>query len=253
MSILPLFIVITVIVSHIAILNQEILNSIFQKLFPTNVEKFFNFINQISNKSAVFGIFSFLLSFYFASRIFGALHTAINHVFEKEDVPLKRVALIQVFGVPVFIISLIFIYIASFFINIFIDFVVSTTLWEYINSLFSKVKLNFVLSLITDITKIVDTITFFTIVFLIYRYFIPEKVPLKNVLITSIFISVLLVIVKFGFGVYITFASKTNPIYGSLSGVFAFIAWIFITYNIILIGARTIYYLEKTKTQSQGH
>ena len=253
MSILPLFIVITVIISHIALLSEDSINYIFQKLFPSNTESFVSFLKEISDKSAIFGISSFLFAFYFASRIFGALHTGINHVFDEKNIPFKKVALIQILGVPVFILILIFIYLISFTLNILRNFVTSTEVWKYINLVFSSIKLEFILYLITDITKIIDIITFFTVVFLIYKYFIPIKFPLKENLLISTLVALILVLVKLGFSTYISFASKTNPIYGSLSGIFAFIMWIFLTYNVILIGARTIYHINKLKTQNQGH
>ena len=68
---------------------------------------------------------------------------------------------------------------------------------------------------------------------------------MRNVLWSTIFISLILFLLKTGFNSYIILASKTNPIYGTLSGIFAFLAWLYMSFGAILIGARMLYYLEK--------
>ena len=65
MSILPLFIVLTVVISTIAHINQEKIIEIVNQLFPKVTQDFLMFIfNMLSEKRTIFGLFGFLLALF---------------------------------------------------------------------------------------------------------------------------------------------------------------------------------------------
>ncbi len=251
MSIVPLFIVITVILSFFAT-DYHLVVNLINELFPNITSQFLKLVDYLSKSRAIFGIVGFIIAFYFSNSIFTSLHSSIVYVFEKPGVSMKKTALIHIFAVPIFITSLIVIYISLLLISSIIDIISNSVIWEYLKIFLGFFEIDWLLDYIIDISKISSFLVFFIILFAIYYYFPP--VSSKNVgyiLITNISISVFLVILKMGFNYYIVFASKTNPIYGSLSGIFAFLAWLYLSYSFILIGSRTLYYLyQNSKSRS---
>jgi membrane protein len=90
-------------------------------------------------------------------------------------------------------------------------------------------------------------------VFAIYNFLTPyNDFGKKNLIFVSLLIAMLLSALKFGFDKYIVMVSKTNPIYGSLSGIFAFLAWLYLSYGIILIGGRTLFYIRNHEILKAG-
>ncbi len=251
MSIVPLFIVITVIISFFAT-DYHLVVNLINEFFPHITAQFLKLVDYLSQERAVFGIVGFLIAFYFSNNIFISLHSSVVYVFGKPDVSIKKTALIRIFAVPIFITSLIIIYITLLLISSIIDIVSSSIIWEYLKSFLGFFELDWLLDYIIDISKISSFLVFFIILFAIYYYFPPvNSKSIKYILSTNIVISVFLVILKIGFNYYIIFASKTNPIYGSLSGIFAFLAWLYLSYSFILIGSRILYYLyQNSKSRS---
>ncbi len=245
MSLVPLFIVITAI-SSIFISDYHQIVDLMKDFFPNITSKFISVINYLSEKRTVFGILGFIVAFYFSNSIFTSLHTAMVYIFEDVKVSLKKTAFIYIFGVPIFITILIIIYIALMFLSSVVDILSNSAVWKYLEVFLSFFDLDWVLKYITDISQISSFIMFYSVLFAIYYYLSPlQEKNLKYILWTSFFISIFLVILKVGFNYYIIFASKANPVYGSLSGIFAFLAWLYLSYSFILIGGRIVYYLHK--------
>lgn len=242
MSIVPLFIVLTVIISFFT-LNPDFLVTTMIKFFPTITSQFLDFITYLSNQRTIFGIFGFLVAFYFANNIFTSLHTSIVKVFEKE-VGFKRTAFIYLIGVPVFTALLILIYIAIFLSSSLFEILLHSKILENFSAILEKFEIKKLILFFADISKITNFVAFFILLFGVYYYFPPvEEKNKKYIFNITFFISILMVLFKLAFNYYIVFASKANPIYGSLSGIFAFLAWLYISYSVILIGARALYYL----------
>ncbi len=247
MSLVPLFMVITILISYVFNFNTDFFVSIAKRFFPSITNEFLDFILDISNKRALFGIVGFMFSFYFASNIFTAMYTAFGYIFEKET-SIKKSAFIRLFAIPIFILILTLLYILNLFISTFLDIIMSFKLWIYIEKFLGVLHLKALLDIITNISIIIYFLTYLFMVLFIYRFLIPlESISIGKVKGVSLFISFILYILKSLFSVYIILSSKTNPIYGSLSGIFAFLAWLYISYGVILFGARIIYYMEIEK------
>ncbi|WP_457640820.1 YihY/virulence factor BrkB family protein [Persephonella sp.] len=251
MSFFPLLVVLTVVLSFLADINVQVIIEVIQRFFPSVTQGFLDLLVTLSSKRAVFGIIGLIIAFYFASKIFTAIHNAVVYVFDGREVSLKKTAFVYIFAVPVFTVALIIIYVAGLIVSSILQTIKNFALWKYLEKIFGLVHLNFLLEVATNITNVVHFLTFFIIIFLIYRYLTPlEKIKLKDVFWSTILISFLLFLLKTGFNYYIVLASKTNPIYGSLSGIFVFLAWLYMSFGAILIGARMLYYLEKLENSS---
>ena len=246
MSFLPLLVVLTILASLFVNLQEEFVRKILSEFFPTKAQDFFEYVVNLTSGSLVFGISNFILSFYFAGNIFTTLHDALNNVFEVRASSIKRVTLIRVFGIPMLIFVLVFIYMVNIFITLILDIIESSNTWNYMIYFLSNHKLEFILFFINTIHLVVHPTAYFILVLTIYKFLTPYHDYFKRDLFAvSLLISILLFLLKIGFDKYIIMASRTNPIYGSLSGIFAFLAWLYLSYGIILIGGRTLYYIRK--------
>ena len=244
MSLVPLFMVLTVLISYVFNLKAEYFLKIAQEFFPSITQEFLGFVLKLSNQRAIFGIVGFLISFFFASNIFTSMYTAFGYIFE-DKTSIRKSAFIRIFAIPIFIFILVLLYIFNLFISTFLDIIMSFALWKYIEKFLGNLHLEIILQMITDISNIIQGLTYFLMVFFIYKFLTPKKnLNLKEILTTTTFISAILYILKTLFSVYIIFSSKTNPIYGSLSGIFAFLAWLYISYGTILFGGRILYYFS---------
>ncbi len=247
MSLVPLLVVLTVGASYIAHINEETIIKIIGALFPEVTQDFITFtVNLLSEQRTFFGIFGFFVAFYFSTRLFTALHTALIFTFEGKDVGLKRTALVYILGVPIFKFIIIFIYIVSIVLSSTLSILTNSIVWEALRNFFYKIGVGDIFVLITNITNIVIFVSFFIILFVIYHYLAPrEEKILKDTIIVSLISSFLLFITKELFNQFIVLAAKSNPLYGSLSGIFTFLLWLYIGFSIVIVGSRVIYYLEK--------
>jgi membrane protein len=245
MSFFPLLFVLTVILSYIADIKMDIIVDVLNRLFPSITKTFVNFLVSLSKKRAVFGFLGVIVSFYFATGIFSSIHTALVHVFEGRDVGIQKTALVYILGIPIFTVALIFIYILGVVLSFVVEGFMHTTVWKLFFEYLSKVGLHDIVMFFVNITNMIQFTTYFIIIFLIYRFLTPLRViNLKNILWITALISVFLFFLKSAFNYYVSFASKANPIYGSLSGIFAFLAWLYISFGFILVGARILFYME---------
>jgi len=245
MSFFPLLFVLTVILSYIADIKMDIIIDVLNRFFPSITKTFVDFLVSLSKKRAVFGFLGVFVSFYFASGIFSSIHTALVHVFEGRNVGIQKTALVYILGIPIFTVALIFIYLLGVVLSFIVEGFMHTKLWKLFFEYLSKIGLHDIVMFFVNITNIIQFITYFIIIFLIYRFLAPLKVVnLKNIFWITILISIFLFFLKSAFNSYVSFASKANPIYGSLSGIFAFLAWLYISFGFILVGARVLFYME---------
>jgi len=253
MSFLPLIVVLTVVISVTVNLQEEFIRKILSEFFPTKAQTFFDYTVKLTSGSLVFGIFNFILSFYFAGNIFTTLHDALNNIFEVRATSIKRVTLIRVLGIPILIFVLLFIHIINTLITVSLNLIKNSYIWNYIVSNLSKYNLEFIIIVFEATPLIIHPIAYFILVFAIYNFLTPyNDFGKKNLIFVSLLIAMLLSALKFGFDKYIVMVSKTNPIYGSLSGIFAFLAWLYLSYGIILIGGRTLFYIRNHEILKAG-
>ncbi len=246
MSFLPLLVVLTILASIFVNLQEEFIRKMLAEFFPSKAQSFFEYVINLTSGSLVFGISSFILSFYFAGNIFTTLHDALNNIFEKKSSSIKRITLIRVFGIPTLIFVLVFIYMINTFLTITLDLIENSHLWNYVIIYLSKYNLKFILFLFDAIPLIIHPTAYFILMFAIYKFLTPyNDFKKKDLIFISVLIAIILFLLKLGFDKYIVMASRTNPIYGSLSGIFAFLAWLYLSYGIILIGGRTLFYIRK--------
>lgn len=249
MSFFPLLIFITVVVSYFATINTQAIVETLQKLFPQITQEFLNLLITLTEKRTFFGIGSLIISFYFASSIFTSLHSAFMHVFNREE-SIKKKALVYLLGVPIFTLILMGIYFIGLLISFLMNLIKEFAVWHVLYKILSHVHLEFLLDVLGNVGLIVQLISFIFIMFVLYKYLAPHMIyNWRTVFNVGVLIAVLLFLISTVFNKYIIIASKANPIYGALSGIFAFLAWLYLSFGIILIGARMLYYLEQVQSE----
>jgi membrane protein len=105
------------------------------------------------------------------------------------------------------------------------------------------------LGLFQIILNLSEILIFALMIWLIYYFFTPvqekSKNFIKHVLTISIFISILMFLLKIVFTFLILNFFSANPLYLTMGSIFTFIIWVKLCFDILLIGERMIYYLEK--------
>jgi len=252
MAFFPLLLFLTVGLSYIVSINTDIIVSVLQRFFPDITQQFLKLLITLAEKRNLFGFFGLIISFYFATSIFTALHTAFVYIFDGREESIKKKALVYLLGVPVFTVLLLVIYLFGSIISVVLDIIKNFKLWEYVEDIFGWVHLEFLLDILTNVGIIVQFTGFLIILFILYKYLAPHLIyDIRVIFYVSFLIACILFILSILFNKYILIASKANPIYGALSGIFAFLAWLYMTFGVILIGGRMLFYLEEIKGQDR--
>ena len=239
-TIIPMLVVIATILSFLPINTEALvlrITELFPKL-PLAPNKILDIFSSVLLKQrSWYGILGFMLTYFFASRLFLALYRTLRIVFN-EPFKIKHNIIIQFLSIPIIIIGLIIVNVASFVIPIIVS-------WLHFIPFVFEYMPKIILDAIMNIANIISFFTFFTFLFLMYHFFVfrNTRVISKSLIITLISCFVFTTL-RNVFGFFIDMVGRVNPIYGAFSGVFGFIAWIYLSYIVVLIAARALFYLE---------
>jgi membrane protein len=94
------------------------------------------------------------------------------------------------------------------------------------------------LGLFWDIVSFLVPAAISFLAFVVLYWFVPAtRVRVRDVLLGAGLAAVLFEAAKIGFGIYLTNFSNYNVVFGSLGAVVAFLFWVYISANIMLLGA----------------
>lgn len=86
--------------------------------------------------------------------------------------------------------------------------------------------------------------------FIAMYWFIPKaRVPFKNAAIAGIFVAILFELLKYVFGSVMTNFTSYEAIYGAFAALPIFLLWIFLSWNLILLGVEISYTLTIFETE----
>lgn len=250
LSVFPLFIFIFSIVSLLAFLNISYVYYIFYNLFPSIAEKFLDTVIKFysTNISTHTSIVSILISLYFSKDLFIAIQMAFSYVWEIDYRGDKKNLIISIISLPVLSLILIFFY----GIMIFLKFLNEIrTFLEKLDLFFTKWILFFInfvdenINLIFQILNFSKMLIMWFFIFLLFYFFTPSKVSKKEKYVSSILTALLLIILEYLFEKFIISFLSKSPLFFILGSVFAFLIWVKISFDIILIGQRFLYYYSK--------
>lgn len=249
MSFISIFALVLLIASKLMMLNLGEVYYILSQFFPEVAEKFVHTMYLISKQSDSFNLFFVILAFYFSKDLFVALVKAFSYItqgYQKQ----KRNVYIMIFSLPVVVLIITLIYLLKFLINFFLTYFMSGI--PYLEILFGKEITNKIHTTLIYIREVLSfgvlfefTVLFMFILFA-YRLLIETKSITKTqVVYVSVLVSVLILVLKAVFGViYGVFLTK-SPLFAVMGSIFIVIVWVKMMFDMILIGGRLIYYLEK--------
>jgi membrane protein len=199
------------------------------------INKFSPLLHQQRN---TYFVISLILTYYFASNLFLAIEYSLREIFHQELIVIKKRIFTKIIALPIFILFLFIIYFGGIFIYQIIKWLLKLpAVFQIIPKIFLLLSLN--------IAIIITFVTFFLLLFLVYHFIAPRRnKSLKNTIWATAIVGFFYTLLKVFFGNFITMISYINPIYGSFGSILIFLTWLFLTYNLVLIGARAIYYLE---------
>ncbi len=106
---------------------------------------------------------------------------------------------------------------------------------------------NFILSFISFFRVIISIVLLTLIFSFVYKFAPSIKVKYRSVIPGSIFSSIGWIITSFIFSIYISNSSYYSNIYGSLSGIFILIVWLYLSGFIFLCGSEINAVISKEK------
>jgi membrane protein len=208
--------------------QQELLSELFRlipdELLPLVQETINDLI--LKKKSVTLSV-GFLLTFYFASDSIHALLKAFNSSFQFQQ---KRSAVIQRLWSLGLLFTLVFL---LFIAIIFLIFGETTILWIQDNTSFSGTITYIMLTIFNYI--IILLLMFFSIS-LLYNIGNPERVRWKLVSAGTTLTTLVIILASLCFAFYLENFSQYNELYGSIGSLIAFLLWVKICSQILLVG-----------------
>ena len=238
LAVVPLLIVIASVASFIPVESID-WTRLIHAAIPSLLLNNDAVVGFLTMNRGAYGISGFAIAYISSQGLFRALDQALFVVFEKKPRKLKEYIRLQLIIVPFFILGMITAYI------------IATSISEILAKLlvrpfFLEGFPFYLLTLFHRTTSVFGVVTIFLFLLTVYHILAPRiKKRFGNSLIVATYISVLCLLLRKGFGIYFSYISTAENIYGAFSGVFGILLWVLMGYGLIFYGARVLYLLEK--------
>lgn len=244
LSIVPFLTVVLVILSTIPALEsvrEQIYGLIYENLMPSSTSQVSEYINSFTEKSANLTTMGILVLFLTSVMMLRTIAGAFNQIWRVQDNDkiIKRVLryLVMLTLIPIIM---------------GIAFLASTAVGAF--SLYTQeivdnaIDLSFWLQLLPYCLTAAGFISMY--------WFVPKvNVPIKNATIAGIIITLLFEGIKSVFGTLIANFTSYEAVYGAFAALPVFLMWIYLSWNLILLGVEISYTLTifDTKTSKTNH
>lgn len=236
----PLLIVMSTLASLLPIDDlklETLITAVFPKL-PFDPRHILILLHQ---QRGAYGILGVVIAYYFAMYLISGLKQGL-HTLMEIDHKYTRKLLHEVIWVNLLTVLTMAAYLAGAFAS------ATLSTLSHFDS-FSKGLPYYVLFLFSKVVNIYNLVTIFSVVLVIYHFLTPRpKKRWPHTLLVTLTVTVLMILLKKGFVFYIAAAASVNKLYATFAGVFGFLIWIFISFNVTFMGARVLYYLEHGKS-----
>jgi membrane protein len=188
-----------------------------------------------------FTIFSFLLLPIISGFIFHELEISYRKIFK---LPTRHLLLGQIFYSITSIFAVLLLYTSNFLWLIVSSAASHIQSFLNSNSYLKEVlsfTSNYLSSILTDVVSIVVLSIFFLVT---VKIFLNIKIQMKHRLISAAFFSVLWILARRMFKLYLLHISRVNLLYGSLSSVIVILLWIFYSSAALLYSVEVMYVLH---------
>lgn len=206
--------------------SQQLQNFIFQNFVPTTGAVIQEYILGFVDKARGLTVTMFLAVFVTSILMMNTMEKALNRIFDSTSTRRLKTKIMMYWAVltmgPLLVGG---------------GIALSSVLFEH--SAFAPVK-NFIISALPVLSS---TLAFF----LIYLIVPNRKVKWKNAMIGAVFAAVCFELAKKGFALYVTSIPSYQKVYGALATIPLFLIWMFLSWNIILIGGTITSTLETSR------
>ena len=231
-AVVPMLTVFLVIISSIKALEparQQLQQLIYSNFLPKTTIAFDKALNAFTDKSSNLTIIGILFLFVTTVMMLTSIETVFNRIWRVRETRGGIIGFMRYWT----IISLGPILLGS-------AFVISSTMasLNVLSNNFAGYELNgaFVLWLISFCLTVVG--------FFILNWTIPNRsVPIKSALIAGLFSAVVFELLKNLFGFIMSNFTSYEVVYGAFAAIPIFLLWIFLSWNIVLIGVEISYAL----------
>ena len=197
-----------------------------------------------------FTIFSFLLLPIISGFIFHELEISYRKIFK---LPTRHLLLGQIFYSITSIFAVLLLYTSNFLWLIVSSAASHIQSFLNSNSYLKEVlsfTSNYLSSILTDVVSIVVLSIFFLVT---VKIFLNIKIQMKHRLFSAAFFSVLWILARRMFKLYLLHISRVNLLYGSLSSVIVILLWIFYSSAALLYSVEVMYVLHSGRFKKVTH
>ncbi|MCX7555125.1 YihY family inner membrane protein [Marinicella sp. S1101] len=206
--------------------SQQLQDFIFENFVPTTGATIQQYILGFVDKARGLTVTMFLAVFVTSILMMNTMEKALNRIFDSTSTRRIRTKLTMYWAVltmgPLLVGG---------------GIALSSVLFE--NSAFAPVK-NFIVSALPVMASMLAF-------FLIYLIVPNRKVKWKHALMGAIFAAVCFELAKKGFALYVTSIPSYQKVYGALATIPLFLIWMFLSWNIILLGGTITSTLETSR------
>ncbi|MFZ7132365.1 MAG: YihY/virulence factor BrkB family protein [Eubacteriales bacterium] len=243
LSFIPFLIYILTVISNLNLPEQNVYIYLQSILPQDTYQSIVGIIEEILSRNDV-SVYSILFTLYFASKGSKGIIVALNKAYNERE---HRNIIVLI------IMSLLFTVIVAFLLAIaLIALVFGRQISE---KLFQTIYLQSHFIIIWEYLRHLLTIFFMLIIFtIIYKHAPSCKLAIKDVIPGSLFTTFSWTLVSGIFAYYMNnFNTSYASLYGSLSGIFALLIWLYISSTIIILGGEINAYILKNKKNKKWY
>lgn len=239
LSFIPFIIYILTVISSLNLPEQNVYNYLSSILPQDTYDSIIGIVQEVLSRNEV-SIFSILLTLYFASKGTKAIIIALNKAYNSNE---NRHFII------IILMSLLFTVIFAFVLALALVALVFGR--QISEKIFETIHLGSQFIIIWEYLRHLFTILFMLTVFtFIYKHAPSRKLETSDVIIGSLFTTISWTVISVVFAYYMNnYNTSYTSLYGSLSGIFALLIWLYISSNIIILGGEINAYLTNTKNK----
>lgn len=232
LSLVPMIAIVLVIFSTVPALEsarEQVQQAIYSNLLPSSSRQVSDYINNFAQNYAKFTFVGISVLLFTTITTLITIETAFNQIWRIEDRTggvksiIRYVAM--VIGIPLIL---------------GVAFIASSAIQsvDFLNRQYAGYGVDW--AIWGQFLSFIVTIGGFIVMY----WFIPKvQVPIKNAAIAGIIIAILFELVKRFFGLAITNFTSYEAIYGAFAALPIFLLWLYISWNLILVGVEISYTL----------
>lgn len=238
LSIVPMIAVVIMVVSTVPALadfREQIQQTIYSNLLPSSSRQISEYLNGFAEKSVKMSVVGVGALLFTTIMTLITVETAFNQIWRIEDASGGIKSVLRFF---VMVVATPVILAVAFWASSAVQSI------DFLNRQYAGYGINWTIWI--EILSFVVTVAGFTGMY----WFIPKiKVPLKNAVIAGIVIAIIFECVKRIFGLAITNFTSYEAVYGAFAALPIFLMWVYISWNLILIGVEISYTLTIFETK----